>query len=166
MATHLNTHQSLYRRRLPLSLIPMPTTVLLSPCEDSGKTGLFDGVFLQSRWAAMGKYRLCFKNRIFVLQVSLFLASLILCVSCKGKDASTQLDAIPSKADSKWQQCQRDTQCVASFGPCGEWVAVNPDIAKEQQAWAIKEGRTLSCPENRSHKPMVGCRDQACTILP
>lgn len=107
-----------------------------------------------------------FQNKLSVFRVSLFLVSLVLCAGCKRNEASAQQDAIIPKADSKWLQCHSDAQCIVSFGPCGEWVAVNRDFVKTQQAWAIKEGRVLSCPENRSHTPTVTCRDQACTLLP
>jgi hypothetical protein len=114
----------------------------------------------------MDSYGVFIRNRFSVLRVSLILASFIIGSGCKEKQASPQLETMPSKSDSKWMQCQSDTNCAASFGPCGEWVAVNREFVKQQQAWAIKEGRVLSCPENKSPIPTVLCRDQVCATQP
>lgn len=105
--------------------------------------------------------------RLSVLQLGLVVASGLLSPACgKETPASLPLDAIPDKVDSKWMQCQSDTHCVVSFGPCGEWVAVNREFVKVQQAWAVKKGRVLSCPEHKTNEPKVRCREQACVTLP
>ena len=85
-------------------------------------------------------------------------------MSCGEKEASARPVAVTSTADLKWFKCQNNSQCVASFGPCGEWQALNRDYIKQQQAWAAMEGSALSCPENRNHKPGIACRNQTCTV--
>jgi hypothetical protein len=105
-------------------------------------------------------------NRFSMLRPILVLASLILAVGCHDISASTTMDRFPLTADPKWMQCQSDKNCVVSFGPCGEWVAVNQVFKKEQQAWAIERGAELGCPENKSPKPTAVCRNRVCTTRP
>lgn len=65
-----------------------------------------------------------------------------------------------------WFQCAEQKDCALSFGPCGEWTAVNVSSKREWEKWAIHRGAALDCPENHSAKPPVGCRAGQCVVLP
>lgn len=99
-------------------------------------------------------------------QKILALALAISCSACVEKPAYSQTATLPAKPDPKWLQCQVHADCVASFGPCGEWLAVNRKSIKQEQEWAIREGRALSCETNRNPEPKTVCRKRICTILP
>lgn len=85
--------------------------------------------------------------------------------ACMEKPSASPADAQVAEPNPKWLQCRRDDDCVASFGPCGEWIAVNRTFIQQEQEWAIREGRALSCATNRNPEPGTACRNKVCAIL-
>lgn len=95
------------------------------------------------------------------------LTILVICmmslVACKAKP---QTQATSLDPDPKWNECQSDSDCSISFGPRGEWAAVNMKFKTEQQTWARLRGAAESVPVNKSPEPTVGCRKNKCVTLP
>lgn len=87
------------------------------------------------------------------------------CTACMEKPSVSQVNAQIAEPNPEWLDCRRDDDCVASFGPCGEWIAVNRTFIQQEQAWAIREGRALSCETNRNPEPETACHNQVCAIL-
>ena len=94
------------------------------------------------------------------------IALAIFCPACMQKPAHSTAGAPIPKPNPEWLQCQSDADCSASFGPCGEWIAVNRKYIKQEQEWAVREGRALSCETNRNPVPNTACRSRVCAILP
>ena len=106
------------------------------------------------------------RNNSCAFVISVLLGLVMLAPSFKARPASPQPASVQDKGDPKWIRCQNDRECAVSFGPCGEWAGVNAKFIKEQQAWAVKKGSAIGCPQNRSPKPTVGCRAQVCITVP